>query len=241
MGVVDVAGEEDAGMHLAPVGSHLLAVLAAGVEVSDLIGTEHVVHIFGQLGLKRSHHGELLTHEDLGEQFLRAGEDHRLLAEVLEEGALGKELGHIAHLMAGLAGEHLAGAGQDGGAHEHGHIGQVGDELLHQREVLRAVILSRHVDLQESNVNLTQVIKISFGRVADEQFALRVVMLQPVFQGSAHEATSNNSNVNHLLMNILICLLFIHLNRVKWSDPLTRFRFPCPVHLIPANISALLG
>jgi len=51
--------------------------------------------------------------------------------------------------MAGLAGEHLDSDGQDGGAHEHGHIGQVGDELLHQCEVLRAVVFGRHVDLQE--------------------------------------------------------------------------------------------
>ena len=103
VGVVDVAGEEDAGVHLAPVGSHLLAVLAAGVEVGHLVGSEHVVHILGQLGLQRSHHGELLAHEDLGEQFLSGGEDHRLLAEVLEEGAFGEEFGHIAHLVAGLA------------------------------------------------------------------------------------------------------------------------------------------
>ena len=92
VGVVDVAGEEDAGMYLAPVGSHLLAVLAASVEVGHLIGSEHIVHILGQFGLQRSHHGELLTHEDFCEQFLCASEDHRLLAEVLEEGAFGEEL-----------------------------------------------------------------------------------------------------------------------------------------------------
>ena len=131
--LVDVAGEEDTGVNLAPVGSHLLAVLAAGVEVGHLVGSKHIVHILGQLGLKRGHHGELLAHENLGEQFLCAGEDHRLLAEVLDEGALGEELGHIAHLMTDLAGEHLAGAGKDGGEHEHGHVGQVGDELFHQR------------------------------------------------------------------------------------------------------------
>lgn len=49
--VVDVAGEEDAGVHLAPIGSHLLAVLAAGVEVGHLVGSEHIVHILGQFGL----------------------------------------------------------------------------------------------------------------------------------------------------------------------------------------------
>ena len=50
VGVVDVAGEEDAGVHLAPVSSHLFAVLAAGVEVGDLIGTKDIVHILGELG-----------------------------------------------------------------------------------------------------------------------------------------------------------------------------------------------
>jgi len=168
VGVVNVAGEEDAGMHLAPVGSHLLAVLTAGVEVGHLVGSEHIVHILGQLSLQRSHHGEFLTNEDLGEQFLCSSEHHSLLAEVLEEGALREELGHIAHLMAGLTREHLAGAGQDGGAHEHGHIGQVGDELLHQREVLRSVVFGRHGDLQERDIDIAQVIVVALVRVADE-------------------------------------------------------------------------
>ena len=52
VGVVDVAGEKDAGVHLAPVGSHLFAVLAAGVEVGHLVCSEHIVHILGQLGLQ---------------------------------------------------------------------------------------------------------------------------------------------------------------------------------------------
>ena len=90
-------------------------------------------------------------------------------------------------------------------AHEHGHIGQVGDEFPHQREVLRAVVLGRHVDLQERDIDIAQVIVVALVRVADEQFALRVVMFLTVFQGSAHQATSNNSNVNHLFVNILIC------------------------------------
>ena len=204
VGVVDVTGEENASVHLAPVGSHLLAVLTAGVEVGHLVGSEHVVHILGQLGLQRSHHGELLTHEDLGEQLLCSGEHHRLFAEVFEVGALGEELRHIAHLVAGLTRKHLAGAGKNGGAHEHGHIGQVSDELLHQRKVLGAVVLGRHVDLQERDINITQVIVVTLVRVADEQFALRVVVLQPIFQGSAYEATSNNSNVNHLFVKFLL-------------------------------------
>ena len=203
--VVDVAGEEDAGMDLAPIGTHLLAIFAAGVEVGHLVGAEHVVHVLGQFGLQRGHHGELLAHEDPGEQFLCAGEHHRLLAEVLEEGTLGEEFGHIAHLVAGLTGEHLAGAGQDGRAHEHGDIGQVGDEFLHQREVLRAVVFGGDVDLEKRNVDIAQVIIVALRRVADEQFALRVVMFQPVFQCSAHEAASDNTNVDHCVICLFYC------------------------------------
>ena len=61
VGIVDIAGEEDASMYLAPVGAHLIAVLATGVEVGHLIGSEHVVHVLGQLGLKRCHHSELFA------------------------------------------------------------------------------------------------------------------------------------------------------------------------------------
>ena len=106
--------------------------------------------------------------------------------------------------MASLLGEALTGAGKDGGAHEHGHIGQVGDKLFHQREVLRAIVLGGDMDLQECNVNITKVIVVALVRVADEQFTLWVVVFQPVFEGSAYEATSNNSNVNHMYSDYLI-------------------------------------
>ena len=192
-------------MDLAPVAAHLLAVLTAGVEIGDLAGSEHVVHILGQLGLQRSHHGELLSNKNLGEQVVSSCEHHSLLLEVLNMCTLGEELGHVAYLVTGLAREHITGAGQDGGAHEHGYIGQVGDELLHQRQVLRTIVLGWHVDLQERDIDIAQVIVVTLLRVADEKFALRVVMLQSIFQGSAHEAASDNSNVNHLFVNILNC------------------------------------
>ena len=102
--------------------------------------------------------------------------------------------------MAGLAGEHLAGAGKDGGAHEHRHVRKVSDEFLHQREVLSAIVFCRHMDLKEGNVNVAQVIIVALRRVTDEKFAFRVVVFQPVFEGSANEATSDNSNVNHSVL-----------------------------------------
>ena len=99
--VVDVARKEDTGVHLAPVSSHLLAVFAAGVEVGDLVGSEHVVHIFGEFGFQRGHHGELLADENLGEQLVGTGEHHGLLLEILDMRALGEELGHIVDLVPG--------------------------------------------------------------------------------------------------------------------------------------------
>ena len=167
------------------------------------------MHVFSQLCLQRSHHGELLAHENLGEQFMCSGEDHRLLLEVLDMGALGEELGHVVDAVASLLGEAVAGSGEDGGTHEDGHIGEVGDELLHQGEILRAVVLGRHVDLQEGYVNTTQVIVVSLGGITDEQFALGVVMFQPIFESSAYEATSNYSDVYHCLVTILMFNLIL--------------------------------
>lgn len=200
--IIDVARKEDAGMHLAPVGTHLLAVLAACVEVSHFVCAKDIVHVLGEFCLQRGHDGEFLAHEDTGEQLMGSSEDHGLLLEVLDMGALGEKLGHIMDTVAGLLGETVTGARENGGAHEDGHVGEFGDEFLHQREVLRAVVLSGDVDLQERDVDSTQVIVVAFGWVTDEQFTLRVVVFQPIFQGSAYEAASDNSNVNHCFVTI---------------------------------------
>ena len=69
-----------------------------------------------------SHDGELLAHEDAGEEVLCSGEDHGLLLEVLDVGALGEELWHVVYAMAGLLGEEVAGAREDGGTHEDRHV-----------------------------------------------------------------------------------------------------------------------
>ena len=107
------------------------------------------------------HDGELLADEDAGEQVVGSGEDHGLLLEVFDMGTLSQEFGHIAHLVTGLLGEPIAGAGEDGGAHEDGHIGELADKLRHEGEVLRAVVLGGDVDLQESDVDFAQIIIIS--------------------------------------------------------------------------------
>ena len=184
-------------MHLAPVGSHLFAILAAGVEVGDLVGSEHIVHILGELGLEGTHHRELLAHENLGEQLVRAREDHGLLLEVLDMRALGEKLWHVAHLVAGFACKQFAGAWKYGGADEDRHIGETADELLHEGQILGAVVLGGDVDLEEGDVDMAEVVVVALGRVADEELAVGVVVLQPILQRSTHEAASDNSNVNH--------------------------------------------
>ena len=52
VGVVDIAREEHAGVYLAPVATHLLAVLTASVEVGHLIGSKDVVHVLGEFGFE---------------------------------------------------------------------------------------------------------------------------------------------------------------------------------------------
>lgn len=69
-----------------------------------------------------SHDGELLAHEDLGEEVLGSSEDHGLLLEVFYVGALGDELGHVVYAMACFLAEQVAGAREDGGAHEDRYI-----------------------------------------------------------------------------------------------------------------------
>ena len=51
VGVVDVAGKQHPGMNLAPVSPHLLTIFAAGIEVGNLVGTKHIVHILGEFCL----------------------------------------------------------------------------------------------------------------------------------------------------------------------------------------------
>ncbi len=166
--VVDVARKQYARVHLAPVGTHLLAVFAAGVEVGDLVGAKHVVHILGELSLEGRHHRELLAHENLGEQLVRAREDHGLLLEVLDMGALGEELGHVAHRVASLARKAVAGAGKNSSTDKDRYIRKLFDQFRHQSQVLRAIIFCRHMNLKECNIHIAQVIIISLRRIADE-------------------------------------------------------------------------
>ena len=197
--VVDVAREEHARVDLRPVATHLLDVLLRRVEVRDFVRAEDVVDVLRELGLQRTHHRELLAWEHLDQKIDRPREHHRLLLEVLDVRALGQELGHVADLVSGLLREPVARPRKDRGAHEHGHVRQPADELLHEREVLRAIVFGGHMDLQEGNVDLQEVIVVPLRRVAHENLTLLVVFLQPGLQGPADEPASDNSNFNHFL------------------------------------------
>ena len=197
VGVVDITRQQHTRMDLAPVGSHLLAVFTAGVEVGDLVGSKDIVHILGELSFKGSHDGKLLADENAGEQGLLTSEGHGLLLEVFDIGTFAEELGHIVYFMASLPGEQRAGTRQDSRADEDGHVREVADKLLHEAEVLCAVVLGGDMNLEESNVDIGQVVVVALGGVADEEFALGVVVLQPVFEGTTHEAAADNSDVDH--------------------------------------------
>ena len=207
VGVVDVAREEAACMDLRPVGAHLLAILLDRIEVGDLVGAEDIVRVFREFGLEWGHHGELLRGEDLDEQIHRAREDHRLLFEVLDVRSLREELGHVAHLVSRLLRKTVRGAGEDGRPHEDRHIGELRDELLHEREVLRPVIFRRHVDLQKGDVDLREVIVVPLRRIGDEKPRLGIVLLEPILEGSTYEATADDADVDHI-GNCLIVRLF---------------------------------
>ena len=122
VGVVDVARQQHACMYRTPICTHLLAIFAASIEVGYLVCTKHIVHVFSELCLQWSHYSKLLTNENLCEQLMRTGEYHRLLLEILYVGALGEELWHVVYAMAGLLAEEVAGAWEDGGAHEDGYV-----------------------------------------------------------------------------------------------------------------------
>ena len=70
------------------------------------------------------------------------------------------------------------------------------------------------MNLKEGDVDITKVIIVALVWVADEQFTLRIVVLQSILQGSTYEATSDNSNVYHINFNLremgdrsMFCLL----------------------------------
>ena len=176
VGVVDITRKEHTSVDFAPIAAHLLAILTASIKVSHLVCPKHIVHVFGEFCLQWSHHSKLLAYEYLGEEFVSASEHHGLLVEVFDKSALGKELWHVAHLMICCLREFLAGARQDGGPYEHGHIRKIGDELFHKCQILGTIIFGGNMYLQKRNVDVAQIVIITFWRVADKEFTLWIVV-----------------------------------------------------------------
>ena len=202
--VVDVARQQAARVDLRPIGTHLFAILLHRVEVGHLVRAEDVVRILRDLRLKGGHHREPLAGEDPRQERQRRrvaldGEDHRLPPEVLDVRALRQELRHVEDAMPRLPREPRRGARQDRRAHEDGHVRQPLNQRPHQRQVLRAVVLGRHVDLKERDVDVAQVVVEALGRVAHAARAVRgVVLLQPRLQGAAHETAPDNADLDFL-------------------------------------------
>ena len=65
--VVNVTREQNAGMNLRPIGTHLLAILLHRIEVRDLVRAEDIVGILCDLCLERRHDRKLLRGKDLDE------------------------------------------------------------------------------------------------------------------------------------------------------------------------------
>ena len=70
------------------------------------------------------------------------------------------------------------------------------------------------MDLQEGDVDVRHRVVVTLGRIANEKFTLRIVVFQPILQGSTYEAASNNSNVDHVdeFFNINITLDLYNVN-----------------------------
>lgn len=145
------------------------------------------------------------------------GEGHRLLLEILYVGTFAEELGHVVDLVARLAGEHVACAREDGGADEDRHIGEFADEFLHEREVLRAVVLGGNMYLEERNVDIAQVIIIALGGIADEELTIGIVVFQPILEGSTDKAASDNTDVYHDF-KLTFRLLLVALKNIAGVD-----------------------
>lgn len=62
---------------------------------------------------------------------------------------------------------------------------------------MRPVIFRRHVNLQERNVDVREVVIIPLRRVGDEKPRLWIILLEPVLKGSTYEAAADDADVDH--------------------------------------------
>ena len=240
--VVDVARQQAARVDLRPVRAHLLAVLLHGVEVRHLVRAEDVVRILCDLRLKGGHHREPLAGEDPRQERQRRrvaldGEDHRLPPEILDVRTLRQELRHVEDAMPRLPREPRRGARQDRRAHEDGHIRQPLDEFLHERQILRPVVLRRHMDLQERDIDCRKVVIVSLRRIRDVHLAiLRVVLLNPGLERPAHKPAPDYSDFDFFTHLNLLPPMFVSIDShsekpcfsVEFVDTYSIHSFPPP-------------
>ena len=197
--IVDVAREKHALMDSRPVRAHPLAVVVDRVEVGHLVRAKDVVRVLRDLRFKRRHCRERLPLEDARQKLHGPREHHRLLAEVLNVRPLRQELRHEADLMPRLLREPVRRSRQDRRSHEHRYIREFANQLLHERQVLRPVILRRHMDLQERDVDLREIVIVPLRRIRDIHLALlRVVFLNPGLERPAHKPTADDANFDLL-------------------------------------------
>ena len=68
------------------------------------------------------------------------------------------------------------------------------------------------MNLQKGDIDVCHRIVVTLGRVANEKFALRIVVFQPILQGSTYEAASDNSNVDHVDVNFIFVYYYFEIN-----------------------------
>lgn len=240
--VVDVARQQAARVDLRPIGTHLFAILLHRVEVGHLVRAEDVVRILRDLRLKGGHHREPLAGEDPRQERQRRrvaldGEDHRLPPEVLDVRALRQELRHVEDAMPRLPREPRRGARQDRRPHEHRHIRELPDQLLHKGQILRPVVLRRHMDLQERDIDCRKVVIVSLRRIRDVHLAiLRVVLLNPGLERPAHKPAPDYSDFDFFTHLNLLPPMFVSIDShsekpcfsVEFVDTYSIHSFPPP-------------
>ena len=198
---VDVARKQAARMDVLEIGALLLAVVVNGVPVRHLVRAEDIVRILRDLRLQRGHAREAFALENLRQKVDFAAEDHRLVAEVLVGGPFRQELRHEVDAASGRFREAFACAGQDRGADEDGDIRQLLDEIRHQGQVLRAVVIRLQVDLQEDDVRRGQIVVHPLGRIAHQHLDGGIVLLEPALQRSADKPASDNPDLDLILVH----------------------------------------
>lgn len=125
-------------------------------------------------------------------------EHHRLPLEVLYVRALGQKLRHVIDNPASIVGQFLGRAREYGGPNPNwSTLWQTIDDVHQWSQVLCSILFGRDVNLNEVCVAILHVVVKALVWVRHVEFAILVVLLKPVLQGSTNEATTYNSYLYH--------------------------------------------